>query len=210
MSWETPWRAKRHVLSIALSPLIRVWLRVSGVAVGDSVRFFGMPIVQRHRGSRITIGRDSELRSSLRSNVLGLPHPTILTTLRRSATISIGEGVGMSGVSICAYTSIEIGAGSFLGAGALITDTDHHPLGASRPLEELVRNPQTSDAASEPIRIGKSVFVGTRAMILKGCTIGDFAVIGAGAVVIGDVPNHAVVAGNPARTVGATPVPSHA
>jgi acetyltransferase-like isoleucine patch superfamily enzyme len=53
-----------------------------------------------------------------------------------------------------------------------------------------------------PVVIGDRVWVGTRAVILKGVTIGDGAVVAAGAVVNKDVPAHSVVAGGPARVVG--------
>jgi acetyltransferase-like isoleucine patch superfamily enzyme len=55
---------------------------------------------------------------------------------------------------------------------------------------------------ARPIRIGRSVFIGARAIILKGVEIGDAAIIGAGAVVTRDVPPAAIFAGNPAREVG--------
>lgn len=50
-----------------------------------------------------------------------------------------------------------------------------------------------------PVRIGNDVWVCSRAIILSGVSIGDGAVVGAGAVVARDVPPYAVVAGNPAR-----------
>ena len=53
-----------------------------------------------------------------------------------------------------------------------------------------------------PVRIGDRVWVGTRAVVLKGVTIGDGAVVAAGAVVTSDVPAGTVVAGVPARVVG--------
>jgi acetyltransferase-like isoleucine patch superfamily enzyme len=49
------------------------------------------------------------------------------------------------------------------------------------------------------VRIGNDVFVGMNATILKGVSIGDGAVIGAGAVVTRDVPAGGIVGGNPAR-----------
>jgi len=50
---------------------------------------------------------------------------------------------------------------------------------------------------ARPIKIGRNVFIGTRAIILKGVTIGDRAVIGAGAVVTKDVPADHLAVGNP-------------
>jgi maltose O-acetyltransferase len=52
-----------------------------------------------------------------------------------------------------------------------------------------------------PVAIGSRVFVGARAVILPGVTIGDEAVIGAGSIVTHDVPAGTVVAGNPARPI---------
>ena len=52
-----------------------------------------------------------------------------------------------------------------------------------------------------PVIIGNDVWIGTRVIILPGVTIGDQAVIGAGAVVTKDVPPRAIVGGNPARLI---------
>lgn len=54
---------------------------------------------------------------------------------------------------------------------------------------------------SEPVIIGNDVWVGTRAIILPGVTISKGAIIGAGAVVTKDVPEYAIVGGNPARLI---------
>lgn len=51
-------------------------------------------------------------------------------------------------------------------------------------------------------RLGEGVHVGPGAVILDGRAIGRFAVVGAGAVVTRDVPDYAIVAGNPARRIG--------
>jgi acetyltransferase-like isoleucine patch superfamily enzyme len=51
------------------------------------------------------------------------------------------------------------------------------------------------------IHIGKAVWLGSRSVILGPSTIGDYAVVAAGAVVIGDVPAYAVVGGVPARVI---------
>ncbi len=55
-----------------------------------------------------------------------------------------------------------------------------------------------------PVRIGQRVFVGARAIVLPGVTIGDDAIVGAGSVVTADVAPATVVAGNPARPITST------
>ena len=54
---------------------------------------------------------------------------------------------------------------------------------------------------TKPITIGKNAFIGARAMILPGVSIGDHAIVGAMSVVSKDVPDHQIVAGNPAKKI---------
>jgi acetyltransferase-like isoleucine patch superfamily enzyme len=54
---------------------------------------------------------------------------------------------------------------------------------------------------SAPVHIGSHVWIGARALILKGVRIGDGAVVAAGSVVTRDVPSRALVAGNPAQVI---------
>ncbi|WP_290369083.1 DapH/DapD/GlmU-related protein [Sphingobium sp. CECT 9361] len=56
-------------------------------------------------------------------------------------------------------------------------------------------------AISRPVSIGDDVFIGTRAIVQKGVTIGDGAIVAAGSVVTKDVPPRSIVAGNPACMV---------
>jgi galactoside O-acetyltransferase len=64
-----------------------------------------------------------------------------------------------------------------------------------------VVNKDWSNVKSAPIIIKPKVWIGMNALILKGVTIGEGAVIGAGSVVTKDVPAWTVVAGNPAMVV---------
>ena len=59
---------------------------------------------------------------------------------------------------------------------------------------------------TKPITIGKNSFIGARAMILPGVIIGDQAIVGAMSVVSRDVPDHQIVAGNPAKKIGERPI----
>src|SRR5437879_1211925 len=165
LSRNSPWRARRNLRRILESPLIVLWLRATGVEVGTGGRYFGRPIIQRYRGSVIKVGPDVIMRSRRTSNVLGLAHPVMLTTLNRMARIELGRSVGVSGASLCAATTITIGDNVLIGADVLITDTDHHGLGVDG-------DRGFSSAASAPIFIGSGAFIGARALILKGVSIG--------------------------------------
>lgn len=64
------------------------------------------------------------------------------------------------------------------------------------PLHEQGALPDT------PLEIGEDVWIGARAVVLPGCTrIGAHSIIGAGAVVTHDVPDYAIVGGNPAKVI---------
>ena len=59
-----------------------------------------------------------------------------------------------------------------------------------------------ADCTPEPTRIGRRAAIGSNATVLCGVTVGENAMIGAGAVVTRDVPAHAIVAGVPAAPIG--------
>ena len=62
-------------------------------------------------------------------------------------------------------------------------------------------NDPTLQLITKPITIGKNAFIGARALILPGVCIGDWAIVGAMSVVSKDVPDHQIVAGNPAKKI---------
>lgn len=62
--------------------------------------------------------------------------------------------------------------------------------------------PATDMAIIRNIRIGNNVFIGKKAILLPGCTIGDNCIIGAGAVVRGNIPENSLVIGNPGTIIG--------
>jgi acetyltransferase-like isoleucine patch superfamily enzyme len=88
---------------------------------------------------------------------------------------------------------IRIRREALIGSGVIIYDSDFHDLHPARR--------RGGRPAMAPVEIGHNAFIGDRAIILKGVTIGADAVVGAGSVVTTDVPAGVVVAGNPARVV---------
>lgn len=165
--------------------------RLRGVELGPEVRFRGRPCLARAPGSRIVLERGVHLNSSLRSNPLGCSRPATLRTLWAGAEIHMGAGSGLSAAVLCAARSIRIGEGTLIGAEVMILDTDFHVPGPHGSWE--LAGPEHARA----VWVGRNVFIGTRAIVLKGVRIGDGAVIGAGAVVTRDVPPYHIAVGNP-------------
>lgn len=166
--------------------------------VGSKCRLNGAPIIGRFPGSKLTLGNKVTLTSSSRRTALGVNHRVVLRTLTASASLNIADDVGISGGSICAAVRIDIGSGTLLGANVTITDTDFHPV----DYRERRYAPLPVTSSTHSVTIGSNVFIGTGAIILKGTTIGDHSVVGAGAVVKGVFPARSVIAGNPARVIG--------
>jgi acetyltransferase-like isoleucine patch superfamily enzyme len=106
----------------------------------------------------------------------------------RGATIVIGDGTYLNrNTEIVAAGSVAIGNQCKIGRDVLIMDTDQHPL--------------PGRAHVDPVRIEDGVWIGARAIVLKGVTIGRGAIVGAGAIVTRNVPPYSVVAGHPARVL---------
>ena len=160
-----------------------------------SWRFHRLPIIQKEKNSKIQIGKKFVACSDPRKNTIGVFQKVMLKTCAQDAQIVIGNNVGMSGAVISSMTSIKIGNNVLIGSGVLITDNDAHPI------NPIHRNNE-SKILTAPIEIKDDVFIGARSIILKGVTIGNGAVVGAGSVVAKDVPDFAIVAGNPAKVIG--------
>lgn len=195
MAQDTPWKAANEVERLVVLPLARVYCALAGVGWGDGWRLYGLPIIQKHRRSTLTMGPRLSLRSTARSNPLGAHHPVIISTREAESVLIIGADFGMTGGSIVAAERIVIGDRVTVGANCVITDTDFHPLDA----QQRQQNPQ--DGATRPVVIEDDVFIGMQCLILKGVTICAGSVIGAGSVVTRSIPPGVIAAGNPAKVI---------
>jgi len=100
----------------------------------------------------------------------------------------------------CAFNAadhIRIGKECLIGGQTRIQDHDGHPIDADRRR----RGDKLGPAEIGGVVIGDGVWIAPRTIILKGVQIGENTVIGAGSVVVGDIPADSVAAGNPARVI---------
>ena len=177
--------------------------RLKGARLEGRSQFLGRPIISVAPNSTMTLGAGLRCYSAVRANPLACFQPCVLRTMLPGASLTLDRNVGLSGAVLCAAKGISVGEGTIFGSGAMVMDNDFHVPGDNWGWDsDLSRHP----AAMAEIIIGRGVFVGARAMILKGVKIGDRAVIGAGAVVTRDVPPEHFAVGNPARILPPKPL----
>jgi acetyltransferase-like isoleucine patch superfamily enzyme len=156
--------------------------------------FFGWLLSRRFKSSGLVIVRGGFPKPAV-INKGGEIHagstayfPGVRLEVLRGGAIHIGSGTYLNrNVLIVAEKEVRIGRDCKIAWDVVIMDTDQHPVhGVERP---------------RPVVIEDDVWVGCRAIILKGTHIGRGAIIGAGAIVRGDVPPGAVVAGPTASVI---------
>lgn len=126
----------------------------------------------------------------------------------KNGFVKIGNYNWMSlRMQIVSASSVEIGNFCIFGRDVYISDTNEHPIDAKTRLDATKYFWQTKfvdryvGIESSPVKIGDNVWIGERAIILKGVLIGDNAIIAAGAVVTKNVEPNTIVAGNPAKFI---------
>ena len=181
------------------------------------------------RGARLAAARDFRRQTSLAADAQVFPEagvrnlrgdPTRIRVGRNTAVrgellvfahageIVVGEDCYIGdGARIWSSDRVVIGNRVLISHGVNIHDTNSHPLDCEerhRHFLQILRSghPRQGVAiAAAPIVIEDDAWIGFQATVLKGVRIGRGAIVGAGAVVVADVPSFAVVVGNPARVV---------
>ena len=108
--------------------------------------------------------------------------------------LEIGNNSGV-GINCELYGPVKIGDNVMMGPEVVVYTSGHRHDRTDIPMVE-----QGSDETRE-VTIGNDVWIGRRAMIMPGVTVGDGCVIGAGAVVTKDVPKYSIVGGVPAKVI---------
>lgn len=132
----------------------------------------------------------NQLERELLTN--GLPEGSFLTPpfqIDCASRVFLGKNVfAKHGLTVMYLGSITIDDGVMMGPEVALLTVNHEP-----------KNIRVVKAAE--IHIKKNAWIGARAIVLPGVTIGENAIVGSGAVVTKDVPDNAVVVGSPARVI---------
>jgi acetyltransferase-like isoleucine patch superfamily enzyme len=149
--------------------------------VGVGATVLGDPVVD---ASDLEIGDQFKIWSAHRQ-----------TLVSGSGRIRIGHRVFINAGSIVySEVAVTIGDDVALANEVYVMDTSSHGI-------------EGRDPKAAPVVIGNGTWVGARAIVLPGISIGERVVVAAGAVVTRDVPDRVLVAGNPARVVRALTYP---
>lgn len=175
-----------HLINLAI-------LKIRKVSCGKNLRTFGLMFI---RGTGcIQIGNNVKINSCRETNPIGGDTKTILHA-KGDGRIYIGDNTGISNAAIIALECIKIGKNVFIGGNCKIYDHDFHSLDYEERIREI--NPT---GKSQPVVIKEGAFIGAHCIILKGVTIGEKSIIGAGSVVTRSVPDNEIWAGNPAHFI---------
>lgn len=172
----------REIVDNGRAVLAARWYLRHADVVGTRVRLRGRPSIRNH--GRMEIGSRVQLVSTVaRLELVAFD----------GGTLQIGERTLVNyGGSIAAGGLVRIGACCQIGTHAIIIDNDFHHIEPERRLER---------PESRPIVIGDNVWIGARVIVLGGVTIGANSCIGAGSVVVEDVPPRTLAAGVPAKVI---------
>jgi galactoside O-acetyltransferase len=153
--------------------------------------------VRDPQGVICSIGADTTVRA-------------LMVLERADAVIRIGARTQIGGRTLLdASERIEIGDDVLISFDVLITDNDSHSLRFSERVNDVADwtagKKDWTHVARAPVRIGDKAWIGARAIVLKGVTVGEGAMVAAGSVVTRDVPPWTMAAGNPARPIRELP-----
>ena len=171
------------------------------MVAGDLYRAGDPELVEaRKRAQRLmrdynaTVYGEDAARKTLLSELLGRDGGAVIRPpfyVDYGFNIDLAEGVFLNyGCVFLDVCPITVGAETQIGPGTQVLTADH-------PRDAEVR--ATGLENGKPVIIGRNVWIGGGALILPGVTVGDDAIIGAGAVVTRDVAPGTTVVGNPAR-----------
>lgn len=155
----------------------------------------GVITVRTSKKGSIRIGENAELRSGKSYNIVGGDTRMVMRTIG-DGHIAIGKHVGIANSALVSASSICIEDNVMIGNGCKIWDTDFHSLDYDERVQVIDTN-----YATNPIFIKCGAFIGGNCIVLKGVTIGEKSIVGAGSVVTKSIPDGEIWGGAPARFI---------
>lgn len=166
------------------------------VKLDRNVTLNGVTRFTSERKGTIYIGADTIINSGRDWNIIGGDSRTVLRTVAKGS-IQIGRNVGISNSALVSGgEGIIIEDDVLIGGGCKIYDTDFHSITYKQRMCFPDQNIHTA-----PVCLKKGCFIGAHSIILKGVTIGEYSVVGAGSVVTKDIEGGQIWAGNPAKFI---------
>ena len=162
-----------------------------GAKAGSNLKVLGF--LRLHIEGKLILGENVRINSKA-YNYVGIDRRMSIY-VGPEGILEIGDGCALSNSTIVCLKSVRILPGTFIGGGCDIYDTDFHQINTIDRLEN------SGDILTGEIVIGPNAFVGGHVKILKGVTVGQGAVIGAGSVVTKSVPPYEIWAGVPAKFI---------
>lgn len=176
-----------------------------------SLSLLGYPSAIHELLNRYREGTDLEIDPSarvalgclLRGRVELRPHCRLSRGCVLTGDVTVGERTNLE-PNCTVIGDVELGKYCALAPETTFQQTNHE---TSRPSQQIrfydeVLDSDLPPAADGPIRVGNDVWTGRDATILSGVTVGDGAIVAAGAVVTDDVDPYAIVGGVPAERIG--------
>lgn len=187
----------KNQVKFILSHIFRLkqWSQYQSLRIGccSRVAFWRIRPV---RGNQLIIGEQSIVE-------------TKIVFERAGAVVYVGDRTYIGSGIISVAESLIIGNDVMFAWGVTVTDHNSHSVIFSERSSDvanwLVGKKNWSSVHCAPVRVCDKAWIGFNSVILKGVTVGEGAVIGAGSVVTKDVPPWTIVAGNPARVIREIP-----
>jgi acetyltransferase-like isoleucine patch superfamily enzyme len=177
------WRAKRSLL------------RLPGIEISPGSRIEYLKITPQ-TGCQLAIGGESMIEGALIFE-------------REQGSIQVGKRTFIGNSILVCAVNITVGDDVLISWGCTIVDHNSHALSwkdrATDVKDWMMGQKDWEHVECKQVTIQSKAWIGFNAIILKGVTIGEGAIVGAGSVVTKDVPPYTIVAGNPARLIREIP-----